>query len=213
MTYPSSSPRRARRLVTRQSGVVLMTTVLALIIVTLLALAMYRGFGVQQKIAGNTREKERAFQSAQNALEFGEGALVKMNQVNAVLGGGCSGANTVVTLDDVRVCSAPLATPADPDSWTAGSAYNPPAMKVQPPGGGTTGGTITDGDNNPDIVYVKPPQLYVQFLGGNSDSSAVLYAVTAGGSGGDAATRAVVKSVYSVSANLSLPDNNPSQSK
>lgn len=211
MTYPSSSLLRLRRLQPKQTGVVLMTTVLVLIILTLLALAMYRGFGAQQKIAGNTREKERAFQSAQNALEFGEAALVKKNQGGIALGVGCVAKTTVESLDDVRICTDPLTAITDPENWTTDSTYKPSKMTLV--GSDALAGVTLDGNGYDDIKYAKAPQLYVQFLGGSSDGNYVMYSVTSSGSAGGATSRAVVKSVYSVTANLNLPDTNPSQSK
>jgi len=40
-----------------QRGMVLITALLLLIVVTILAVGMFRSFGLDEKIAGNTREK------------------------------------------------------------------------------------------------------------------------------------------------------------
>jgi len=56
----------------KQRGVVLITAILLLIVMTLLALGMFRSFGVQELIAGNVREKQRAVQSAESAEQYAE---------------------------------------------------------------------------------------------------------------------------------------------
>ena len=64
---------------TKQGGFALMTSLLILIIMTLLALSMFRSVGLQEKIAGNTREKQRSLQAAESALQYGEWWLSQGN--------------------------------------------------------------------------------------------------------------------------------------
>ena len=47
-----------------QSGIVLVSSLLLLLVVTIMALSIFRSFGIQEKIAGNTRDKQRALQVA-----------------------------------------------------------------------------------------------------------------------------------------------------
>ena len=51
---------------------VLVTSLLLLVVVTLLGLSMFRSYGIQQRIAGNVREKQRALQAAMSAQQYGE---------------------------------------------------------------------------------------------------------------------------------------------
>ncbi len=44
----------------RQGGMVLISSLLLLLVVTILALAMFRTMGLAEKISGNVREKQRA---------------------------------------------------------------------------------------------------------------------------------------------------------
>ena len=60
------------RLPSTQKGMVLVTGMLLLIVVTILAMSMFRGYGTQQKIAGNVREKNRAVSSAVSAQQYAE---------------------------------------------------------------------------------------------------------------------------------------------
>jgi len=58
-----------------QRGMVLVSSLLLLIVVTIIALSMFRSFGIQEKIAGNVREKQRALQAAVSAESFAENWL------------------------------------------------------------------------------------------------------------------------------------------
>lgn len=174
-----------------QSGIALVTCMLILVMLTLLAIAMFRGYGLQQKIAGNTREKERAFQAAESALQYGEYWLL---QGTAGTGSTCTGAIAIRSDADMRVCTNPLQNPADPDNWAAASYYNPPAMKVN-----AGGGIATDGNGNLDINYAKTPALYISYLGMAPDGERRLYLVTGAGYGGSSGTTSVVQSVFATS--------------
>src|SRR5271170_135399 len=59
-----------------QRGVVLVSSLLLLLVVTIMALSMFRSFGMQEKIAGNMREKQRALQAAESAQIYAEQWLI-----------------------------------------------------------------------------------------------------------------------------------------
>ena len=59
-----------------QRGMVLVSSLLLLIVVTIIALSMFRSFGMQEKIAGNMREKQRALSAAVSAQQFAENWLM-----------------------------------------------------------------------------------------------------------------------------------------
>ncbi len=54
----------------------LITGLLLLVVVTVIAVTMFRSFGSEQQIAGNVREKQRAFNAAVSAQQYGEWWLV-----------------------------------------------------------------------------------------------------------------------------------------
>ena len=62
----SKLPNRADR------GYTLVVGLLLLVVLTLFAIGMFRSFGLQEKIAANTRDKQRALEAAQSALQYGE---------------------------------------------------------------------------------------------------------------------------------------------
>ncbi|MQQ99796.1 pilus assembly PilX family protein [Glaciimonas soli] len=176
----------------RQQGFVLITAMLLLVMLTLLALSMFRGYGIQQKIAGNSREKERSFEAAQNALQYGEWWL---GQSGVILktGVACSNTITVTAPGQMLVCTNALVNPTTPQNWAASLLYTPPAMKVL-----AGGGTVTDGNGNLDINYSSAPQLYIAYLGKTSDGQSAYYSVTGAGVGGSTNSTSVVQSIVTV---------------
>lgn len=164
----------------RERGFVLIVGMLFLIVLTVLSVSMFRSFNLQERIAGNTREKQRALESAQSALQYGEWWL---NQGNGSTGAACSG-----TLTQMQVCSNALTAPGTLP-WAAHSDYQPPNMKVA-----TGGGIASTGDIN----YSALPGLNIGYMGLAPDGKSLLYQVSAFGYGGSATAAAVVQSTYQV---------------
>jgi len=196
---PSSLPHPPRR---KAGGFALLTALLILVMLTLLAVSMFRGYGLQQKIAGNVREKARAFEAAQNALQYGEWWL---GQGAPGIGATCTGTVTVSSTTNMRACANPLTNPTDPANWSSALIYTPPAMVVA--AAGKVGGTTTDGNSNSNINYSAAPQLNIAYIGLSPSGQQALYAVTGAGYGGSGNTVAVVQSVVAVTANVTSLDN------
>jgi type IV pilus assembly protein PilX len=179
--------RAARPLLPTQRGVVLVVALAFLLMLTLLSVSMFRSFGLEEKIAGNTREKQRAFTAAESALQYGEWWLL---QGNASAGSACAG-----QLSAAKVCSNALSTTTlSTTSWyagasnAAGSTYTLPSMSVSTsPAAGT---------------YYAAPQLYISFLGIAPDGQTKLYQVSSIGLGGNPNAVAVVQSTYAVSTGV-----------
>lgn len=173
----------------RLRGVALISSLLILVVVTLMAVSMYRGFGLQEKIAGNTLEKQRSLQAADSALRYGEWWL---NQGSAGSAVACSG-NAVNgnVLTNMRVCSNVLTNPATLP-WAGAIEYKPStSMAID-----SSGGLKSDGT---DINYAKVPGLYIAYLGLGPDGKSMLYQVTGSGYGGSSTDSAsVVQSVYAM---------------
>jgi type IV pilus assembly protein PilX len=173
---------------TRQSGVALITSLLILVVVTLMAVSMYRSFGLQEKISGNTLEKQRTLQAAESALRYGEWWISQANTGSAVACSGAAVEGNVLT--NMRICSNPLATPATLP-WAGAMNYKPPSMTVD-----AAGGLVKD---QTEINYVKVPSLYIAYLGLGPDGKSLLYQVTGAGYGGSSTDSAsVVQSVYAM---------------
>jgi len=193
---PSSvNPQRSWR--PKQHGMALITSVMLLVVVSLLALSMFKSFGLQEKLAGNTLEKQRSFQAAQSALQYGEWALEK--GLASGTGVPCTASVNGNTIENLKVCNSELANPTTVSSWdAAGMTYTPAGMDASGGGGLTTSTTATAND----ITYTMAPSVYINYLGAKSDGT-VLYQVTAIGFGGSGANSAsVVQSVYTAHSPL-----------
>jgi len=173
-----------------QRGFVLIAGLLFLLVSTLLGIAMLRSFGLQERIAGNTRDKLRAFTAAQSALQYGEWWL---SQGHGGAGSGCSGVTLASDPAGMRACDTPLADPGDPQSWDVRTDYLPPTLSVS-----SAGGLADDGDLN----YHAMPGLYINYLGFTPDGSGQLYRVNAFAYGGKPNTTVVVQSTYKVSSGV-----------
>ena len=168
------------------SGFILIVGLFFMVILTLLSIAMFRSFGLQERIAGNTRDKQRSFEAAQSALQYGEWWLA---QGNGGTGINCTGVVNGNVLSSMRVCSNILTTPTSLP-WPVRTDYQPPQMAVASGGGlAAIGG---------DINYQAMPGLYVSYLGITPNGLAQIYQVTAFGYGGNVNTAAIVQSTYQI---------------
>ena len=180
----------------REAGLVLVTSLLLLVVVTILALSMFRSFGIEEKIAGNSREKHRALQAAESAQQFAEWWLTSADNVNLV--GVCATPVLNANTGQGMVCSNKLPAvvlnndvTTVPWSATAGGAelgvsYTPPAMASVL---STSGGAGT---------FYAAPRFYISLLGPSATGSGNIYQVDAWGYGGTSNAVAVVESTYLV---------------
>jgi type IV pilus assembly protein PilX len=72
-----------------QSGVVLVISIIMLLLVTLVGLTGMQNIGLEEKMAGNMRDSNLAFQAAESALVAGEAASLKKPVI------ACPGVNPV----------------------------------------------------------------------------------------------------------------------
>lgn len=157
----------------KQCGFILIASMLMLILLTLLGLSMSKSFELQELIAGNQREKTRAFEAAQSALNNAEWWL---NQGNAGTGMNCSRISSTPV-----ICTNALANPTALP-WPAGVTYTPPNLSIS-----TTGGIGS---------YYAAPMFYIQYLGASPNTGNAMYQITALGYGGNAKAIAVVQSIF-----------------
>jgi len=185
-----------------QRGVALISAMLLLIIITILALSMFRSFPTQEKIAGNVREKERAFHAANSALQFAEWWLINNVATGDIVCG--TQANLLNgNLNEGQICSNALyALPAAPPGLVAdvkqvpwmvggtliGTQYTPNGMNL------AGNAAVTANDSS----YVLPPVYYIADLGAAGDTQGEAYQIDAYAYGGSTNTVAVVESVYEV---------------
>ena len=182
---------RATAPVTRlQHGMALISGLLLLVVVTILAVSMFRSFGIQARIAGNTREKQRALHAAEDAQAYAEWFVSLPGGANATMGNSCNAVVTVNKPTDVSVCSTML----DDKTVTAGpwtSNGKPVGFVYQPVGMSTTGSD----------AYPQPPMFYIGFINTIPPVNGTQYfnyRIDATGSGGTSNTVAVVEGTYQV---------------
>jgi len=183
-----------------QRGMVLISSLLLLLVVTIMALAIFRNSGVEEKIAGNQREKERALHAAESAQQYAEWWLSSgLGATTPII---CNTLVAATTPAAGQVCSNLLPTVALNGNvanlpWQVGGApvgvtYAPPNMTLNPAGGVNT--------------YSATPVFYVSYLGLTADSTTsnykLLYQVDAAAFGGSANAVAVVESTYYVTSGV-----------
>jgi type IV pilus assembly protein PilX len=181
---------------------VLVSSLLLLLVVTIMALSIFRSFGMQEKIAGNTREKQRALQSAVGADNYAEWWIAKgSNAPLAVAAGIASTASTTcsavidgnVNPTKIQICSNTMASlgmsPASIPWNVAGTSYSPANMNIA--GAAVVNTGVSDS-------YYKKPEFYVTDLGPVATGSGELYQVDAFSYGLTPSTVAVVESTLAV---------------
>jgi len=173
----SNSPIRSE-----QRGMALITSLLLLIVVTIMGVSMFRSYGIQERIAGNTRDKQRAINAAVSAQQYAETwlstAAAPVAAVCAAPVGSAVG----------QICSNPLALPASLP-WASYVRYDPFAAT----------NTIDPLNPQPDTYYATPAY-YITDLGPNAGSPGEVYQIDAVGYGGTQNTVAVVESTYLITS-------------
>jgi type IV pilus assembly protein PilX len=174
----------------RQRGMVLITSILLLIVLTIMALSMMRSYGVEERIAGNTRDKQRAFNAAVSAQQYAEYWLSSGANITPAT---CSG---VVPSTTGQVCTNIL-TNLNTLPWSAGVTYT----QFTASQGGST--AVTTVSSSPSVgSYALAPVFYIQDTGGPpAGGTGELYLIDAVGYGGSSGTVAIVESTYVVSTN------------
>jgi type IV pilus assembly protein PilX len=189
-----------------QRGVALIAAILILLVITILGMAMFRSYGMQQRIGGNTRDKSRAFHAAMAGQNYAEWFLTENNGANAVATATCSGLSAASS-GVPMVCSNVIPTTvSQPDTWGAGFTYQPTGMS-------TTSGAQGS--------YAQLPQFYISSLGSPTGGSAykspigqtqALFQIDAAGWGGTPQAIAVVESSFIVSSvSTTIPPSSSGQ--
>jgi type IV pilus assembly protein PilX len=195
----SSLPAPRFPIPARQRGMALITGLLLLLVVTIIAASMFRGFGTEEQIAGNTREKQRALNAAISAQQYGEWWLIDGSVPPTV---SCS---SVVSSDIGQVCTPNPQINFASVPWTlngvqqVGVQYTPFAQSQ----------TITGPNGTPSQgSYYGAPAFYITDLGSgtnpNTGTSGELYQVDAYGYGGTANAVAEVESTYIVTSQYGM---------
>lgn len=166
----------------KQKGFILIASLFLLVIMTMLGVSMFGGFSTDERMSGNYREKSRAREAAQTALNSAAYWMATGN--NTFTGVWNTGASCSAIGSTPAICSNALTAPTTPSSWTSYVTYTPSGMTVNASGGAAS-------------IYASAPNYYIQYLGQMSPTSA-LYLTTASATGGNAASISVLRTVYVV---------------
>jgi type IV pilus assembly protein PilX len=175
-----------------QLGMALISSLLLLIVVTILALSLFRSFGIQEKIAGNVREKARALHAAESAEQYAEWWLTQGNAANPA-----TACNTALSanLNEGQICSNALAatrTALISSPWPAQTiTYNPGNSMV-----------LTSASPGTANTFYQLPQFYIYDAGTSADGQGEVYQIDAMGYGANANTVAIVESTFEVSSGV-----------
>jgi type IV pilus assembly protein PilX len=191
----------------RQRGVILITAMLLLIVVTIMALSMFRSFGIEERIAGNTRDKQRALNAAVSAQQYAEFQLASGT---APISGNCPAG---VLPNGIEVCTNSPAPVFTNLPWTSGVIY---AQFTSNPINGVS--NVVSATGSADVYtagvltksasYVQAPIFYITDLGASAGSpgpTGEVYQIDAVGYGGSTNTVAVVESTFVIGT--STPTN------
>ena len=173
----------------RQQGMALIAAMLMLVVITLLGIAMFRSYGLEQRIGGNTRDKSRAFHAATAIQSTGEQWLTRDGGLNATTGSTCDGVTDGNSVGGMKVCSNLIQDDVQNVPWASHVTYQLPNM--------TVGSSATSIYGN----YSDKPALYISFLNASPPGSGIYsstYQVDAVGYGSSPSSIAVVESIYSV---------------
>jgi type IV pilus assembly protein PilX len=206
----------------QQRGMVLIIAILLLLVVTLLAVAMFRGMGVDAKIAGNVREKQRAVHAALTAEQFAEFWL-SSSANSATAPSACNSTASVTSLSaSLQVCSnvpyGPTALVQNTSLTAANAGSNNTFVPIQVPwaiNGNAVGYTYAPLDQNGNHMlvlnggsvpagqsaanyYAYAPGFYIAYLGASADGFGNVFQVDSYGYGGTADSVAVIESTYEV---------------
>ena len=185
---------RAR--VLRERGMALVSSLLLLLIITIIALSMFRSFGLQEKIAGSLREKDRALHAAVSVQQHAEWWLTQpAGSVAASAPVTCAvGAPLNANAGQGQICTNASSltnlgiNPTQQLPWPATYIQYSPTGMATP---------LQAGTNN-DPAYAWTPGYYIVDLGLAADAQGEAYRIDAFSSGATTGTVVVIESTYEV---------------
>jgi len=193
MNKPSFNPFHER-------GVALVVAMLLLLVVSIMALSMFRSYGVSEKIAGNVREKQRALHAAETAEQYAEYWL--SSGTNAAITPVQCTAMLNANLNQGQICSNVMTTAvaSTTDTWltskgAVGVSYLPQNLPSSLLMNVTTAAA--------QGTYYQPPVFYISYLGAPTSGDGAVFKIDAAGFGAATNSVAVVESTYIVGSESS----------
>jgi len=188
---------------TRQRGLALVSSLLLLLVVTMLALAMFRSMGLAEKISGNVREKQRALHAAVVAEQYAEWWLSNTGNSSQAPVVCNATANAYQSTVEVLICSNALVNPQSLP-WIGTISGTPVGFNYYPTSTNltTTMNFAADSNGSYSNAYFTYPAFYISYVGIAADGGGSVYKVDAVGYGGSALSVAVVESTYEIGSGV-----------
>ncbi|NOR71031.1 MAG: pilus assembly protein PilX [Methylomarinum sp.] len=160
-----------------QTGVVLVVSLVMLLLLTLIGLTGMQTTSLEEKMAGNIRNQNLAFQAAESALRAGEAVLTQA---------------TLPSFNDTNGMYAEDSAASIFDDLTGTSVWAAATTVTY------STGTLTNIAEDPEYIIQKMPSVggSGSSLDATSFTTSEYFRVTAMGKGGDTAAVAVVQSIY-----------------
>jgi type IV pilus assembly protein PilX len=184
----------------RQSGIVLITAMIFLLVITVLGVSMFRNFGWLERMTGYGMEKQRVLNIAQNTLQYAEWWI---SQGNGGAGTTCTSLlDADVSPTSVQVCSNALISTSATSTQAQVSVVPWKSSDGTDLGVSYTPANVTVSSTRGAGAVAIKPRLYISPLGMDPSGVVQLYQVSAMAEGGGPDTIAVVQSVYGVKSNV-----------
>lgn len=183
--------------INNQSGAILVISLLILLILTVIGVAGMKTTITEEKMAGNNRERELAFQSAEAALAIGENET-KRRASNATWLASLLEQSNVTPCDnnslsgDYKGTCGQYAPDVDPFEMTWANANSISADTTLTVDEAATV-NLSSGDSN-----LNAPKFFIQLVRYDSVDRAYIFKITARGVGGDEKAMVFLQSTYSV---------------
>ena len=178
----------------RQTGFVLIVALILLLVLTILGLAAAQSTSLQERMAGNARDRDLAFQAAEAGLRAAGSCL---NTGMAICNNFTANANGTYVFNPYNpVAPSTNLTPL----WNVPNFWNNPAYVLSYPT--ITGASLPDVAVQPEVIIEQMPavaapgsNIGMQQFGGGSPSIQ-LFRITAYGTGGDSSAVAMLQTTY-----------------
>ena len=177
-----------------ERGMALIVGLLLLLVLTVIAVGMFTGFGTEEQIAGNSREKQRSLNAAVSAEQYAEWLLTSGQAPQTTT---CAAG--MVVSDSPEVCAATSPQPTFTSlPWTTYVEYTPFSSTQTIAQTGASQGS-----------YYEPPAFYITDLGNSATQGGELYQIDAYGYGGTSNSVSIVESTYVVTSNVGTRSLDP----
>jgi type IV pilus assembly protein PilX len=183
-----------------QRGLVLVSSLLLLLVITILALAMFRGSGLAEKIAGNVREKQRALHAAEVAQQYAEWWLSGTTNASLAPITCSTTGNADLTTTQVQICANAITNPATVPWTNAGGAQV--GFSYYPNNTTATTMSFVETNGSYSNTYYLAPAFYIQYMGVGADGAGTVFKIDSVGYGGNQLSVAVVESTYEIGSGV-----------